>query len=124
MKKADLMYFTLAAWEAGAKPFLSDGREVPELVHLKTVKDYPLIGLDNGVVCQWSLNGQTEGKSYHTLMLEAPTVTRFINTYKEGLSKVYNTHSDANEGAVDDRLGCLKVVVSGTSVTTEYFPTK
>jgi len=126
--KPNLVPFTISAWNAGAKPFTRDGREVKQLICFEGIDNqYCLCGVLDKQHESWTVDGEysSGGEDSDDLMLEAPVVERFAPLYKNGeIGASYPTLEAAQTTTNLDIIVYIKVTISGTDFKAETFKNK
>lgn len=126
--KPNLVPFTLEAWNAGAKPFTRDGREVKQLIEFtNTDETENLIGVLGKEIFSWQPTGRHDGHLVNPidLMLEVPAIVDYLDICAEtGTGAAFPTLVRWENAKVVTSIGYVKVITSGNSVTSEFFPTQ
>lgn len=109
--------FDLEAALAGAPVVTRHGDNVTQLVKFDAIRStFILVGVVDGVIFMWDEEGRygPNDNSHFDLFMAPVKREGWINLYNRGASYlppyyVYQTKQEADDGAVVDRIACVRV---------------
>lgn len=121
--KKNLIPFDLEKWQAGAKPFTRDEREVKQLTYFEGSDGKNLVGLVVVNLLGWFSDGRySRGKRDTDLMLEQPPVKQYVNVYPDRIGGARDTLEACKQLKDEEAIGWLEITITGEGAHSEFFP--